>query len=104
MPPSESVSTPALANEFEIMPAKAIIPNPLPIRQSASRRFNGIPNLCGLMLDIPLVHKQKLARAQQYFRVPAPCSYRERRLFLLFRLSFARPTHAGHHPVFAEFL
>jgi hypothetical protein len=50
-----------------------------------------------------LIHKQKLARTQQHFRVPAPDAYRKRRFFLL-SLPFAGTYHAGHHPVSGQLL
>src|SRR5215467_9865623 len=99
MTPPSAVETPARSNVWFNIPAKAIIPKPLPTRRKASRRVNGLPHLCSNISD-SLVDKEKFRRAEQDLCVSSPSG----RIVFHFRRP-ARPVsspsaearHAVHH-------
>src|SRR5579872_2021939 len=84
--------TPARASDLPTMPAKAIMPKPLPMRQRASRRVSGLEDLC-LMGSID---KHEFAGAEQNLGVAAP------RCRVVLHLcgntpATAAAAHAAHH-------
>src|SRR5260221_5956616 len=80
----------ARAMDSPTRPANASMPNPLPMRQSASLRVSGRAALCAISVD-----EQEFVRAQKNLDVPAPLG----RLQQLLLVGLRRPRpHAGHHP------
>ena len=57
----------AVAIDSPTMPAKASMPKPLPMRQSASRRVTG----CGCLMThtVASIHEQEFVRAEQHFHI-----------------------------------
>src|SRR5688572_1676714 len=68
----------AAESDCDTSPANAIMPKPLPMRQSASRRVTGGRDRCDMS-----AHKQELVRAQQHFDVTAERRDRQHLLLLV---------------------